>query len=78
MARASLFFGDGHLSLQAQAIGSASGSTSLPADIARRAALLLNPNVQLSPLAQNLLVREDAQSGDVKYGGLIRAILQLH
>ncbi len=47
------------LSLQAQAMSISTGSTSLPADIARRAALLLNPNVQqLSPLAQDLLVRK--------------------
>lgn len=42
---------------QAAAIGGSSGSVSLPADLVQRAALLLNPNVALSPLAQNLLVR---------------------
>ncbi|KAK9817566.1 hypothetical protein WJX74_007823 [Apatococcus lobatus] len=40
---------------QAAAIGGSSGSTSLPADLVQRAALLLNPNAQLSPLAQSLL-----------------------
>lgn len=40
---------------QAAAIGGSSGSVSLPADLVQRAALLLNPNVALSPLAQNLL-----------------------
>ncbi|KAK9842430.1 hypothetical protein WJX84_005278 [Apatococcus fuscideae] len=44
---------------QAAAIGGSSGSTSLPADLVQRAALLLNPNAQLSPLAQSLLVGPD-------------------
>ncbi|KAK9861500.1 hypothetical protein WJX84_010917 [Apatococcus fuscideae] len=40
---------------QAQAVGGSSGSMSLPADIAQRAALLLNPSAQLSPLTRSLL-----------------------
>ena len=43
--------------VQAQAVGGSSGSMSLPADIAQRAALLLNPSAQLSPLTRSLLVR---------------------